>query len=119
VSSAPPVSGIDREDEVAIPLGGLRRTDASRQVRGGLGCPAGAIYQKVFKRSAQIFANVNDPGLMFRAWSRGSEPSVSKTSPTWLIDKSAYARLGRGPDDQVWADRIDRGPVAHRRRTQS
>jgi predicted nucleic acid-binding protein len=36
---------------------------------------------------------------------------VSKTSPTWLIDKSAYARLGRGPDDQVWADRIDRGLV--------
>lgn len=36
---------------------------------------------------------------------------MSKTSPTWLIDKSAYARLGRGPDDQVWADRIDRGLV--------
>lgn len=35
---------------------------------------------------------------------------MSKTS-TWLIDKSAYARLGRGPDDQVWADRIDRGLV--------
>jgi len=37
--------------------------------------------------------------------------AVSKTSPTWLIDKSAYARLGRGPDDQEWADRIDRGLV--------
>jgi predicted nucleic acid-binding protein len=36
---------------------------------------------------------------------------VSKTSPTWLIDKSAYARLGRSPDDQTWADRIDRGLV--------
>jgi predicted nucleic acid-binding protein len=36
---------------------------------------------------------------------------VSKASPTWLIDKSAYARLGRGPDDHVWADRIDRGLV--------
>ena len=36
---------------------------------------------------------------------------MSKTSPTWLIDKSAYARLGRGPDDQAWADRIDRGLV--------
>ena len=36
---------------------------------------------------------------------------MSKTSPTWLIDKSAYARLGRGPDGQVWADRIDRGLV--------
>jgi len=36
---------------------------------------------------------------------------VSKTSPTWLIDKSAYARLGRSPDDQTWAGRIDRGLV--------
>jgi predicted nucleic acid-binding protein len=36
---------------------------------------------------------------------------VSKTSPTWLIDKSAYARLGRGRDDQTWAGRIDRGLV--------
>ena len=36
---------------------------------------------------------------------------MSKTSPAWLIDKSAYARLGRGPDDQAWADRIDRGLV--------
>jgi predicted nucleic acid-binding protein len=33
---------------------------------------------------------------------------VSKTSPTWLIDKSAYARLGRSADDQTWAGRIDR-----------
>ena len=36
---------------------------------------------------------------------------MSKTSPTWLIDKSAYARLARSPDDQTWADRIDRGLV--------
>ncbi len=36
---------------------------------------------------------------------------MSKTPPTWLIDKSAYARLGSGPDDQAWADRIDRGLV--------
>ena len=36
---------------------------------------------------------------------------MSKSSPTWLIDKSAYARLGSGPDDQAWADRIDRGLV--------
>jgi predicted nucleic acid-binding protein len=36
---------------------------------------------------------------------------LSKTPPTWLIDKSAYARLGSGPDDQAWADRIDRGLV--------
>jgi len=36
---------------------------------------------------------------------------VSKTSPPWLIDKSAYVRLGRSPDDQTWAGRIDRGLV--------
>lgn len=36
---------------------------------------------------------------------------MSRTSPNWLIDKSAYARLGSGPDDQAWADRIDRGLV--------
>lgn len=36
---------------------------------------------------------------------------MSKTSPTWLIDKSAYARLGRSRDDQTWAVRIDRGLV--------
>ena len=36
---------------------------------------------------------------------------MSRTSPTWLIDKSAYARLGRSPDDQTWASRIDRGLV--------
>lgn len=36
---------------------------------------------------------------------------MSKTAPTWLIDRSAYARLGRSPDDQTWAGRIDRGLV--------
>jgi len=36
---------------------------------------------------------------------------ASKSPPTWLIDKSAYVRLGSGTDDQVWADRIDRGLV--------
>lgn len=36
---------------------------------------------------------------------------MAKTPPTWLIDKSAYVRLGNGPDGQVWADRIDRGLV--------
>ncbi len=36
---------------------------------------------------------------------------MSEMSPTWLIDKSAYARLGRGPDDEAWASRIDRGLV--------
>lgn len=36
---------------------------------------------------------------------------VSKTPSTWLIDKSAFVRLGNGPDDQVWAERIDRGLI--------
>lgn len=30
---------------------------------------------------------------------------------TWLIDKSAYTRLGDSPDAQEWADRIGRGLV--------
>lgn len=30
---------------------------------------------------------------------------------TWLIDKSAYVRLGASPDAQTWAERIDRGLV--------
>lgn len=29
----------------------------------------------------------------------------------WLIDKSALARLGRTPDLDLWADRIERGLV--------
>ena len=33
------------------------------------------------------------------------------TSPVWLIDKSAYTRLGHSLDAQVWADRIARGLV--------
>lgn len=30
---------------------------------------------------------------------------------TWLIDKSALVRLGAGPDDEIWAERIERGLV--------
>ncbi|MGH9042915.1 MAG: PIN domain-containing protein [Acidimicrobiia bacterium] len=30
---------------------------------------------------------------------------------TWLIDKSALARLGASPDAGVWAERIERGLV--------
>lgn len=30
---------------------------------------------------------------------------------TWLIDKSAYVRLTRSPDREVWAERIQRGLV--------
>ena len=34
------------------------------------------------------------------------------TEPSgWLIDKSALVRLGRSPDTEVWADRIERGLV--------
>jgi predicted nucleic acid-binding protein len=29
----------------------------------------------------------------------------------WLIDKSAFARLSRSPDVEVWMDRIERGLV--------
>ncbi|WP_432559929.1 PIN domain nuclease [Granulicoccus sp. GXG6511] len=29
----------------------------------------------------------------------------------WLIDKSAYARLGRSPDFELWLTRINRGLV--------
>jgi hypothetical protein len=34
---------------------------------------------------------------------------VAATS--WLADKSALARIDRGPDTRLWADRIDRGLV--------
>jgi predicted nucleic acid-binding protein len=30
---------------------------------------------------------------------------------TWLIDKSAYTRLGTGPDAELWAERVGRGLV--------
>lgn len=30
---------------------------------------------------------------------------------SWLIDKSAYVRLGEGPDVELWTNRISRGLV--------
>lgn len=33
------------------------------------------------------------------------------TTARWLIDKSAYARLGTAPEAATWAERIDRGLV--------
>lgn len=30
---------------------------------------------------------------------------------TWLVDKSAYERLGQSPDANTWIDRIERGQV--------
>lgn len=30
---------------------------------------------------------------------------------TWLIDKSAYARLADSPDSEAWIDRLERGMV--------
>ena len=33
------------------------------------------------------------------------------TGTGWLIDKSAYARLGASPEAAVWVDRIERGLV--------
>ncbi len=32
-------------------------------------------------------------------------------TPTWLVDRSAYVRLGDGPDAPEWAERIERGLV--------
>ena len=37
---------------------------------------------------------------------------TATTEPSgWLIDKSALVRLGRSPDSEAWADRIERGLV--------
>lgn len=33
------------------------------------------------------------------------------TQERWLIDKSAYSRIGHSPDEQLWAERINRGLV--------
>lgn len=37
--------------------------------------------------------------------------AATKATTTWLIDKSAYVRLGQSADADVWADRIDRGLI--------
>ena len=36
---------------------------------------------------------------------------VVGSAPRWLLDKSAYTRLGGSPDGRLWADRITRGLV--------
>lgn len=36
---------------------------------------------------------------------------MSRTPPTWLVDKSAFVRLGTTPDARTWAERIERGLV--------
>ena len=36
---------------------------------------------------------------------------MTAATPTWLVDKSAYVRLGDGPDALEWAERIERGLV--------
>lgn len=36
---------------------------------------------------------------------------MARTPSTWLIDKSAYVRLGSGPDGPAWAERVERGLV--------
>lgn len=38
-------------------------------------------------------------------------PSTAKTTTTWLIDKSAYVRLGQATDPDAWVERIDRGLI--------
>jgi predicted nucleic acid-binding protein len=35
--------------------------------------------------------------------------SAASEPPGWLIDKSALVRLGRSPDTEAWAGRIERG----------
>lgn len=37
--------------------------------------------------------------------------TAASEPPGWLIDKSALVRLGRSPDSDAWADRIERGVV--------
>jgi predicted nucleic acid-binding protein len=36
---------------------------------------------------------------------------AAKAAQSWLVDKSAYVRLGTGPDAARWAERVDRGLV--------
>ena len=38
-------------------------------------------------------------------------PAAAKATTTWLIDKSAYVRLGQASDAEAWAERIDRGLI--------
>lgn len=37
--------------------------------------------------------------------------AASKAMTTWLIDKSAYVRVGRAADAEAWTERIDRGLI--------
>jgi predicted nucleic acid-binding protein len=37
--------------------------------------------------------------------------AAAKATTTWLIDKSAYVRLGEVADASAWAERIDRGLI--------
>jgi len=37
--------------------------------------------------------------------------AAAKKTTTWLIDKSAYVRLGQAADAEKWAERIDRGLI--------
>ena len=38
-------------------------------------------------------------------------PAAAKQTTTWLVDKSAYVRLGHAVDADTWAERINRGLV--------
>lgn len=37
--------------------------------------------------------------------------AAAKATTTWLIDKSAYVRVGRAAGAEAWAERIDRGLI--------
>jgi len=36
-------------------------------------------------------------------------PAAAKQTTSWLVDKSAYVRLGQADDADTWAERINRG----------
>ena len=38
-------------------------------------------------------------------------PAAAKQTTRWLVDKSAYVRLGQADDADTWAERINRGLV--------
>jgi len=38
-------------------------------------------------------------------------PAAAKQTTSWLVDKSAYVRLGQADDADTWAERINRGLV--------
>lgn len=42
---------------------------------------------------------------------KAAQTTAQTTAQRWLIDKSAYARLGAAAEASIWAERIERGLV--------